>query len=223
MSRSLDCCKALQGTTTTLNRRYCWRLFHSVDEDSRELLYEVSSCCGRGIFSAEILHLLVFLQFLAFRWVIFLRRSQRYAHLSLTSTCGHNPSFLQNPYTPESNIYFGFDQIFQFAQMFVLAPRLILGVREYHAERVANPDTASAMASIVFQEHVHVTTNSGVQHGRLSTCLKLFLSIPSVVDLFIVYSELRFRPCTSPSLYIFKLAGIAKQVQVWAIFKSVSR
>lgn len=46
--------------------------------------------------------------------------------------------------------------------MFVLAPRLILGVRGYHAERVANPDTASAMASIVFQEHVHVTTNSGV-------------------------------------------------------------
>ncbi|KIK45319.1 hypothetical protein CY34DRAFT_801667 [Suillus luteus UH-Slu-Lm8-n1] len=73
-----------------------------------------------------------------------------------------SPTFSANPYTPESNIYFGFDQIFQFAQMFVLAPRLILGVREYHAERVANPDTASAMASIVFQEHVHVTTNSGV-------------------------------------------------------------
>jgi hypothetical protein len=46
--------------------------------------------------------------------------------------------------------------------MYVLAPRLILSVREYYAESVANPDTATDMASIVFQEHVHVTTNSGV-------------------------------------------------------------
>lgn len=73
-----------------------------------------------------------------------------------------SPTLSANPYSPESNVYFGFTQIFQFAQMFVLAPRLILSVRKYHTESVANPDTATDMASIVFQEHVHVTTNSGV-------------------------------------------------------------
>jgi hypothetical protein len=46
--------------------------------------------------------------------------------------------------------------------MFVLGPRLILGVREYHARLVANSDEATGMASIVFQEGVHVSTSSSV-------------------------------------------------------------
>lgn len=73
-----------------------------------------------------------------------------------------SPMLTANLYSLESNVYFGFTQIFQFAQMYVLAPRLILAVREYHAEHTANSEIATAMVSIVLQEHVHVTTNSGV-------------------------------------------------------------
>ncbi|KAG1774506.1 hypothetical protein EV702DRAFT_527723 [Suillus placidus] len=47
-------------------------------------------------------------------------------------------------------------------QMFVLGPRLILSVREYHAKLVAGSDAETSMNSIVFQEHVHVSTSSTV-------------------------------------------------------------
>jgi hypothetical protein len=46
--------------------------------------------------------------------------------------------------------------------MVVLGPRLILGVREYHAKLVANSDTATDMTSIYFQERVHVSTSTSV-------------------------------------------------------------
>ncbi|KAG1870751.1 hypothetical protein DFJ58DRAFT_23627 [Suillus subalutaceus] len=65
-------------------------------------------------------------------------------------------------YSLDTQIYLGLTQIFQFVQLFVLGPRLILGVREYHAKLVANSDTATAMTSIAFQEHVHVSTSSSV-------------------------------------------------------------
>ncbi|KAG1798938.1 uncharacterized protein HD556DRAFT_1525423 [Suillus plorans] len=51
-------------------------------------------------------------------------------------------------------------QILSVAQRFVLGPRLILSVREYHAKLVAGSDTGTSMNSIVFQEHVHVSTSS---------------------------------------------------------------
>ncbi|KAG2124130.1 hypothetical protein BD769DRAFT_888926 [Suillus cothurnatus] len=73
-----------------------------------------------------------------------------------------SPTFSANPYSLESQIYDGLSQIFLFVQMFVLGPRLILGVREYHAELVANSDTATAMTSIAFEERVHVSTGSSV-------------------------------------------------------------
>ncbi|KAG2038827.1 hypothetical protein BDR03DRAFT_953692 [Suillus americanus] len=73
-----------------------------------------------------------------------------------------SPTLSVDFYSLHSQIYLGFSQIFQFVQLFVLGPRLILGVREYHAELVANSDTASAMTSIAFQEHVHVSTSSSV-------------------------------------------------------------
>jgi hypothetical protein len=55
-------------------------------------------------------------------------------------------------------VYEGVLQISRVAQMFVLGPRLILGVREYHATLVANPDEGTGMASIVFQERIQITT-----------------------------------------------------------------
>ncbi|KAG2129505.1 uncharacterized protein EDB93DRAFT_119624 [Suillus bovinus] len=53
-------------------------------------------------------------------------------------------------------------EILTSVQMFVLGPCLILSVREYHAKLVANSDAETSMNSIVFQEHVHVTTSSTV-------------------------------------------------------------
>jgi hypothetical protein len=48
--------------------------------------------------------------------------------------------------------------------MFVFGPRLILGIREYHAGFVANPDEGidTVPTSIVFQERVHISTGGGV-------------------------------------------------------------
>ncbi|OAX30989.1 hypothetical protein K503DRAFT_806487 [Rhizopogon vinicolor AM-OR11-026] len=60
---------------------------------------------------------------------------------------------------------FYYSTILQFSsalQMFILGPRLILGVREYHAKLVANSDAASAMTSISFQERIHISTSNGV-------------------------------------------------------------
>ncbi|KAG2338072.1 hypothetical protein BDR05DRAFT_728134 [Suillus weaverae] len=73
-----------------------------------------------------------------------------------------SPTFSADIYSPKARIYFGLAQIFQFVQMFVLGPRLILSVREYHAKLVADSDTATAMTSIAFQERVHVETSSSV-------------------------------------------------------------
>jgi hypothetical protein len=47
-------------------------------------------------------------------------------------------------------------------QMFVLGPRLILSVRGYHAKLVAGSDADASMNSIVFQEHVHISTSGTV-------------------------------------------------------------
>ncbi|KAG2749843.1 hypothetical protein P692DRAFT_201788528 [Suillus brevipes Sb2] len=51
-------------------------------------------------------------------------------------------------------------QILAVVQMFVLGPRLILSVREYHAKVVAGSDADASMNSIVFQEQVHISTSS---------------------------------------------------------------
>jgi len=46
--------------------------------------------------------------------------------------------------------------------MFVLGPRLILGVREYHAKLVANSDAGEGMSSIAFQARIHISTSGSV-------------------------------------------------------------
>ncbi|KAG1770850.1 hypothetical protein EV702DRAFT_1049162 [Suillus placidus] len=71
-------------------------------------------------------------------------------------------AMLSNQYSLGSQIDLGLSYIVQFTQLFVLGPRLILSVREYHAKLVANSDTATAMASIAFQERIHVSTSSSV-------------------------------------------------------------
>ena len=59
-------------------------------------------------------------------------------------------------------VYAGVLFIIQVVQMFVLGPRLILGVREYHAELVAHSDEGNEIASVVFQERIQITTGGDV-------------------------------------------------------------
>jgi hypothetical protein len=56
----------------------------------------------------------------------------------------------------------GILQVLMIVQMFVLGPRLILSVREYHAKLVAGSDADTNMNSIVFQEHVQISTSGTV-------------------------------------------------------------
>ncbi|KAG1798124.1 uncharacterized protein HD556DRAFT_221487 [Suillus plorans] len=62
----------------------------------------------------------------------------------------------------ESLTFYGLIQILDVVQMFVLGPRLILGVREFNAKLVADSDAATVMSSVAFQERVHISTGSGV-------------------------------------------------------------
>ncbi|KAG2104664.1 uncharacterized protein F5147DRAFT_807501 [Suillus discolor] len=53
-------------------------------------------------------------------------------------------------------------QISLVMQMFVLGPRLILSVREYHAKVMEYSNAETSMISFVLQERVHVSTSSTV-------------------------------------------------------------
>jgi hypothetical protein len=52
-----------------------------------------------------------------------------------------------------------------FVQMFALGPRLIMSVRVYHAKIVANSDEGTGLASIDFQERIHISISRGDQHS----------------------------------------------------------
>lgn len=69
---------------------------------------------------------------------------------------------ISDTFSLETQIYIGSSQIFVVIQSFVLGPRLILSVREYHAKLVADNDAAIRMTSVAFQERVHVSTSSSV-------------------------------------------------------------
>jgi hypothetical protein len=43
-------------------------------------------------------------------------------------------------------------------EMFVLGPRLILSIREYHARAVVNSDAGTGMTTIAFEERVFMST-----------------------------------------------------------------
>ncbi|KAG2341838.1 hypothetical protein BDR05DRAFT_1060708 [Suillus weaverae] len=73
-----------------------------------------------------------------------------------------SPKIVADPYSLEYQLYYSFSQIFLLVQLFVLGPRLILGIREYHAKLVADSDSVIGMTPIAFQERVHVSTSSSV-------------------------------------------------------------
>lgn len=58
-------------------------------------------------------------------------------------------------------VYNGVLQIAQIVQMFVLGPRLILSVREYHAKGTEKHER-SDMSTIAFQEFAHESTGSSL-------------------------------------------------------------
>ncbi|KAG2339440.1 hypothetical protein BDR05DRAFT_968017 [Suillus weaverae] len=73
-----------------------------------------------------------------------------------------SPTISVNPNVIGFDFYYGTLQVLTVVQMFVLGPRLILGIRDYTAKLVTNSDAATAMTSIAFQERVHISTGSGV-------------------------------------------------------------
>jgi len=64
--------------------------------------------------------------------------------------------------TAEYEIFYGILAMAQVLQMGLLGPRLILGLREYHAKAVANSDEGIEMTSIAFQERIQIVTGGGV-------------------------------------------------------------
>lgn len=72
-------------------------------------------------------------------------------------TLGYLSPKISKSYSVGSEVYIGILEITTLLQMFVLGPRLMLSVREYHAKLETNYDDAIAMTTIAFQEHVHVS------------------------------------------------------------------
>ncbi|KAG2154467.1 uncharacterized protein EDB93DRAFT_1248262 [Suillus bovinus] len=69
---------------------------------------------------------------------------------------------LSAEYSSDTQLYMGFLRISTVVQTFVLGPRLILSIREYYANLVADSNAATGMTSIAFQQRVHISTSDGV-------------------------------------------------------------
>jgi hypothetical protein len=65
-----------------------------------------------------------------------------------------------------SFLYSGVAQIATMLQMFVLGPRLILSLREYHAKLVARSDEGTGMTSIYFQTGGDALAGGEVYHRK---------------------------------------------------------
>ena len=68
----------------------------------------------------------------------------------------------QNMSPAEYLIWYGVFRIVTNLQMFVLGPRLILSIRQYHAKVVANHDEGSRMTTMLFQERATVSIEHSV-------------------------------------------------------------
>jgi hypothetical protein len=83
------------------------------------------------------------------------------ANLQLAFVSVRSSSFLQYWSSAESFVT-GVLEIAQVLQMFVLGPRLILSIREYHAGLVTRSDGGTCMTSIYFQAGGDVLTGGDV-------------------------------------------------------------
>ncbi|KAG1767903.1 hypothetical protein EDD22DRAFT_268623 [Suillus occidentalis] len=84
-----------------------------------------------------------------------------FAGVSCLQLIGLSPAFL-NSNSIRTKILNGIVNVLLIVQMFVLGPRLILSVREYHTTLVVGSDADTSMNSIVFQQHVHISTSGTV-------------------------------------------------------------
>ncbi|KAG2359373.1 hypothetical protein BDR07DRAFT_220155 [Suillus spraguei] len=84
-----------------------------------------------------------------------------FAGVSCTQFISYSSGFVNSDSIGDAILVGALEVLFG-VQMFVLGPRLILSVREYHAKLVVNSDAETSMNSIVFQERVHVSTSSTV-------------------------------------------------------------
>jgi len=85
----------------------------------------------------------------------------RCANLQLESVSVRSSSFLQY-WSSAGSFITGVLQLAQVLQMFVLGPRLILSIREYHAELVVRSDGGTCMTSIYFQAGGNMLTSGDV-------------------------------------------------------------
>ena len=82
----------------------------------------------------------------------------------MISTSDQSSSFQQNSTSLGDEVFIGIvDSFTRVVQMFVLGPRLILGLRDYNANLVAKSDEGISMISIAFQGRVHLSTGNGAQ------------------------------------------------------------
>lgn len=61
-----------------------------------------------------------------------------------------------------AQIYCGVLQLVTLVQMFVVGPRLVLSIREYHAKLVTNSEEGTNIATIAFQERTQMSSGSDV-------------------------------------------------------------
>ncbi|KAG2357948.1 hypothetical protein BDR07DRAFT_1418911 [Suillus spraguei] len=85
-----------------------------------------------------------------------------HAAVSCLSTVGLLSSQISGSSSTGTEIYSGILEISLLIQMFVLGPRLLLSVREYHAKLVADSETGTNITTIAFQEGIPVSTSDSV-------------------------------------------------------------
>ncbi|KAG2124161.1 hypothetical protein BD769DRAFT_1388957 [Suillus cothurnatus] len=92
-----------------------------------------------------------------------------------------SPTLSTDLYSMDTQIYLGITEIFQIVQISVLGPRLILGVREYHAKLVASSDAATAMTSIALRS-ASLKPRAGIRKDASSHVAPSLTSFASIVS-----------------------------------------
>jgi hypothetical protein len=80
----------------------------------------------------------------------------------LTPASDHSPAFLlQHSTAVAADIFAGILRVARVLQMFVLGPRLLLSVREYHTKIMAKSEGGTGMSAIAFEAGYVPTDGAG--------------------------------------------------------------
>ncbi|KAG2347943.1 hypothetical protein BDR05DRAFT_593997 [Suillus weaverae] len=74
----------------------------------------------------------------------------------------HSPNMKTRALETGTLLYTAHLEIFSIMQMFVLGPRLVLSIRQYHTKLVGNSNAGTGISTIAFQEHTYSSTGGGV-------------------------------------------------------------